>query len=345
MPDPHNSPDRGKGYTLSQLAEILNASLVGDEEIVIYGLSTLTNAQAGQLSFLANPTYKKYLANCRASAVILRAEDAETFDGNALITTNPYLSYAKLTALFAPLQSTPAIHSSAVVDNAASLGVNVSIGANVVVEPGAIIGDACSIGPGCVIGADSVIGNESLLHANVTIYSGVRIGQRAIIQSGVVIGSDGFGYASDGLGWTKIHQLGSVVIGDDVELGAGTCIDRGALDDTVIGNGVKMDNLVQIAHNVNIGDNTLLCGCSGVAGSTSIGSNCIIGGAVGIIGHLTIVDRVTITAGTLVTKSITEPGTYSSGTPLMNNEEWRKNAATFPRLYELYRNQKKRQKD
>lgn len=328
-------------FTLGYIAEFVGAQLRGDNEVVISGLATLTNARAGQLAFLANPQFRKYLSETQASAVILSAADAEAFTGHALLSDKPYLTFAKVTALFAPTITEPAIHPSAVIDPTAVIEAGVTVGANAVVEAKAVIGRGSRIGPCSVIGAGSVIGEQANIAANVSIYHGVRIGKRAIIHSAVVVGSDGFGFAPDGSNWVKIHQLGGVVIGDDVELGAATCIDRGALDDTVIGNGVKTDNLVHVAHNVVIGDNTLMCGCSGVAGSSRIGANCTIGGAVGIINHLTIADGVTVTAGTLVTKSIHTAGVYSSGTPLMTNSEWRKNAATFPRLYSLYQQSKR----
>ena len=344
MPIPASSANCDTVYTVSQLAQLIEATIQGDGEVQIHGLATLQSAGAGQLSFLANPTFKKYLATTEASAVILRPPDAQTFAGNALVVDNPYLAYARLSAIFAPQIPRTGVHTSAVVDNAADVGQNVAVGPHAVIEAGAVIGDACIIGAGSVIGRDCVIGEESIIYANVTVYHSVKIGARARIHSGVVIGSDGFGFAPQDRDWTKIHQLGGVVIGDDVELGAGTCIDRGALDNTEIGDGVKVDNLVHIAHNVRIGSHTILCGCSGIAGSTVVGANCIIGGAVGIINNLVIADGVTLTAGTLVTKSITDPGVYSSGTPLMANKEWRKNAATFPRLYELYQIHKKFQK-
>lgn len=341
MPDSTAPANRNREYSLSQLAEFVGATVRGDGRVTVRGLAPLGRALPHQLSFLANPSYKKQLASTQAAAVVMREQDSDGFIGNALLTANPYLAYAKLSALFSPQQQVASVHPSAVIDSSAQLGTDVSVGANAVIEAGALIGAGSQVGPGSVIGKNSTLGKGSTLHANVTIYHGVHIGERALIHSGVVVGSDGFGFAPDGNRWVKIHQLGGVVIGDDVELGAATCIDRGALDDTVLGNGVKTDNLVHIAHNVRIGDNTILCGCSGVAGSTVVGANCVIGGAVGIINQLTIVDGVTITAGTLVTKSIKTAGTYSSGTPFMHNTEWRKNAAVFPRLYDIYQNQKK----
>ncbi len=333
-----------KQFTVGELATIIDAKLQGNKDQIIHGLATLQQADSGQLSFLANPTFKKYLSTTQASAVILREQDSEGFEGNALIIDNPYLAYARLTALFNPVQHSIGIHPSASIDDSVQLGDKLSIGANVVIGADAVIGDNCVIGAGVVIGEGSSIGANSFFYPNVSVYHNVHMGEACIVHSGVVVGSDGFGFAPDGEKRVKIHQLGGVRIGNDVELGAGTCIDRGALDDTVLGDGVKTDNLVHIAHNVKIGNNTVMCGCSGVAGSSTIGNNCVIAGAVGIINHVTIVDDVTVTAGTLVTKSIKEPGVYSSGTPMMLNADWRKNAATFARLHGMYQNLKKLEK-
>lgn len=334
-----------QSYSLAYLANFLGATVNGDSDVAVVAIATLTSADDGEISFLANPQYKKYLATTKASAVILSPDDAAEFNGNALITNNPYLAYARLSELFTPNLYSPGIHASAVVHPSVEVGDDVCIGANAVVEANTKIGNGSCIGPGTVIGANCVLGEKVQLAANVSIYHKVRLGNRVIIHSGVVVGGDGFGFAEAEGKRIKIHQLGGVVIGDDVEIGAGSCIDRGALDDTILESGVKLDNLVQVAHNAIIGENSIMCGCSGVAGSTTIGPNCIIGGAVGIIGHLTIAANVTVTAGTLVTKSISEPGYYSSGTPMMTNSEWRKNAATFPRLYTLYQNLKKMEKN
>lgn len=326
------------GFPLVELAQHVGARLLGDESTLIHGLATLQDAEPGQLAFLANPQYRKYLGTTRASAVIMAPDQADAFQGNALLADNPYYTYAQLTALFAHEDGVAAgIHPSAVIGEQVSLGSKVRIGPNVTIEPGAVIGDDSSIAANCYIGAGTTIGAGSRLYANVSIYHGVHIGERAILHSGVVIGSDGFGFAPHAGGWEKIHHTAGVRIGDDVEIGAGTCIDRGALSDTLIGDGVKIDNLVQVAHGVKIGAHTVIAGCAGISGSTEIGSRCIIAGGVGIVGHIKIADDVTVTGMTLVSKSITEPGSYSSGTHMASTREWRRQAARFARLDELHR--------
>jgi UDP-3-O-[3-hydroxymyristoyl] glucosamine N-acyltransferase len=325
-------------YALQDLASILGAELVGDPDCQISGLNTLQDAEAGQLAFLANPAYQKYLATTQASAVIIHPKQAEAYTGNKLILNNPYLGYAKLSAEFAPVSVQAAgVHETAVVHPSATIADDAVIGPHVVIEAGVVIESGVKLGPGCVVGADSIIGASTRLHANVTVYHGVTIGKQGIFHSGSVVGSDGFGFAPGEGGWVKIHQLGSVVIGDRVEVGAGTTIDRGALDDTVLANGVILDNQVQIAHNVRLGENTAIAGCVAVAGSTTIGKNCTIGGKAGIIGHLTITDNVHVTAMSLVTKSISDSGSYSSGTGIDKSEKWRKNAARFAQLDKLAR--------
>jgi len=314
--------DSPAGRTLAVLAAHCDARLVGDSELTITGLATLPGA------------------------VILHPDFAADYDGNALVHSDPYLCYARLTELFAPAgPAAGAVHGSAVIASDASVADDASIGANAVVETGAVIESGAQIGAGSFIGAGSRIGRHTVIHPHATIYHDVHLGARCIIHSQVVIGSDGFGFARDGKQWIKIHQLGGVRIGDDVELGAGTCVDRGALSHTVIEAGVKTDNMVQIAHNVRIGSNTVIAGCSAVAGSTEIGANCMIAGAVGIVGHLRIADGVTITAMSLVTKSINEPGSYSSGTPLEPSRQWRRNAVRFSQLESMAQRLKKLEKD
>lgn len=335
-PQPLATADGGRAYRLQALAQFLGAHLQGDGDCLISGLATLEAAQAGELSFLANPVYRKYLPQCRATAVILQPALADAFSGNRLLLENPYLGYARLTRLFSTAPQPPAgVHPSAVVAAGASADASACIGAHAVIETGAQIGAGAHIGAGCFIGEHSVIGPGSRLHAGVAVYHGVSIGRDCTLHSGAVIGADGFGIVPGADGWVKIHQLGGVVIGDDVEIGANTTVDRGALDNTVIESGVKLDNQVHIAHNVRIGKNTAIAGCVGIAGSTAIGANCTIAGAAGIIGHLRIVDDVHITAMTLVTKSITKAGSYSSGTPLAHTREWRKNAVRFGQLEQI----------
>lgn len=324
-------------YTLAELTHGLDATIQGDPQCFIQGVATIQQAEAGRITFLMNPLYKKYLATTQASAVILLAEDADACPVNAVVCRDPYYIYAKIAAYFddKPIPM-PGIHPTAVIGKNCTIASSASIGANCVISDHVTIGADVIIGPGCVMGDESKIGDGSILHANVTLYHKILIGQRTIISSGTVIGSDGFGIAKHKGVWTKVPQLGRVVIGDDVEIGTNCSIDRGAIEDTVISNGVKLDNLIQIGHNVRIGDNTALAGCVGVSGSTTIGKNCLVGGSVGFAGHLTIADNVMITGGTAVTKSIREPGVYSSGVGgLVTNLEWRKNSARIQRLDKL----------
>ncbi|MBY6018167.1 UDP-3-O-(3-hydroxymyristoyl)glucosamine N-acyltransferase [Ferrimonas balearica] len=324
--------------TLAQLASALEARLQGNGDTLIEGVATLGNANASQIAFLANSKYRSHLDSTAAGAVILSEADAEHFSGNALIMANPYLGYAQVAQL---LDTTPdsaeGIHPTAVVHPEASLGDNVSLGANVVIEAGAIIGDNVQIGPGCVIGRGAQLGAGTKLWANVTVYHSVIVGQDCLVHSGAVIGSDGFGYANEKGQWVKIPQLGSVRIGDRVEIGANTCIDRGALDDTIIEEGVILDNLVQIAHNDVIGAHTAIAGATVLAGSTTIGKYCIIGGNSAIAGHLTIADGTHISGMTGVTGSIKEKGLYASPPPLQEAKQWRKNSVRMRQLDEMYR--------
>lgn len=320
-------------WTLQTLAELIDAQCVGAADCLITGLNTLQNASSGELAFLANPAYQKYLSTTKASAVILRSEAAKVYTGNKIISDNPYLSYARLSKIVdsAP-QESPGIHPTASVHETASIADDVSIGPNATIAAGVELAEGVVIGAGCCIGADTSIGARSRLNANVTIYHGVTIGSDVILHSGCVIGADGFGFAPSDVGWVKIHQLGGVMIGNRVEIGACTTVDRGALDDTIIADGAIIDNQVQIAHNVNIGENTAIAGCTGIAGSTVIGRNCTIAGAACIAGHLTIADGVHISAVTFVNKSITEPGSYSSGTLATSTAIWRRNAVRFGQL-------------
>ena len=325
-------------YTLGELAQRLGVRFHGDEGCEIDGVTTLTDARAGAITFLTNPRYRKYLSDTRAAAVILKDEDLEYCPVNALISDNPYLTYAHVSALFAPVFSpTAPVAPGACIAETASLGAGVRVGANAVIGEGAVLADGVSVGPGSVVGDNSRIGRDSVLKANVTVYHDCEIGERATIHSGAVIGSDGFGFANDKGRWVKIHQLGRVVIGNDVEIGANTTIDRGAIEDTVIGDNVIIDNLVQVAHNVRIGDYSAVAGCVGIAGSAEIGRHCAFGGGAGILGHLEIADGVTVTAMSLVTNSIKEPGVYSAGTPLEPKSHWQKNYVRFKQLDEMAR--------
>ena len=325
--------------TLADIALHLGITVSGNDNAQqpIRGLATLKEAQPDQVAFLANRAYLKDLATTKAAAVLLHPEHGKHCPVPRLEIDNPYLGYAKLSQLFDPLpaRDVVGIHPTAVVADDVKLGTDVSIQAHAVIEAGVVLGDRVVIGAGSVIGADSIIGEATRLHANVTLCHGVVIGKRGILQSGCVIGGDGFGFAHDGAGWHKIAQLGGVVLGDDVEVGSCSSIDRGALGDTVIGNDVKIDSQVQIAHNVIVGDHSALAGCVGIAGSTKVGKHCMLGGGVGLSGHLIICDGVQVTGMSLVTNSIHEPGVYSSGTGAMPNTQWRKNAVRFKQLDDI----------
>ena len=322
--------------TLGQLAEALGATLKGPEALQITGLATLQEAGPGQLSFLANPQYRKYLDNCQAGAVLLKAADAESFAGNALIVADPYQAYARISHLFDPKPKAVAgIHPSAVVAEDAQVDASASIGAFAVIESGARIEADVSIGAHCFIGARCVVGEGGWLAPRVTLYHDVVIGKRVVIQSGAVIGGEGFGFANEKGIWRKIAQIGGVTIGDDVEIGVNTAVDRGALSDTRIGDGVKLDNQIQIAHNVQIGDHTAMAACVGISGSTRIGKHCMLAGGVGLVGHIDICDNVFVSGMTMVTRSITEPGSYSSGTAMQPLADWRKSAARIRQLDDM----------
>lgn len=319
--------------TLGELATLLNAELRGDPQQSVIGIATLQHARPDQLSFLHTPRYRAQLANTQAGAVILSADNAAHCSVAALITTNPYLAYAKVARLFEALpQPYQGIHPSVVIGEGCTIHPGVSIDAHCVIGPGVTIEENAIIGAACVMGANSYIGASTRLWPRVTLYHGVHLGQRVIVHSGAVLGSDGFGLAKEREVWIKIPQLGGVIVGDDVEIGANTTIDRGALDDTVLAQGVKLDNQVQIGHNVRIGDHTAVAGCVGIAGSATIGKRCAIGGGAGVLGHLTITDDVLITAGTGVGKSITEPGVYSSTIYAQPATLWRKIVARIYRL-------------
>lgn len=322
--------------TLGQLAEALGATLKGSEALQITGLATLQEAGPGQLSFLANPQYRKYLDNSHAAAVLLKAADAESFAGNALIVADPYLAYARISHLFDPKPKAVAgIHPSAVVAEDAQVDASASVGPFAVVESGARIGANVSIGAHCVIGARCVVGEGGWLAPRVTLYHDVTIGKRVVIQSGAVIGGEGFGFANEKGVWRKIAQIGGVTIGDDVEIGVNTAVDRGALSDTRIADGVKLDNQIQIAHNVQIGEHTAMAACVGISGSTRIGKHCTIAGGVGMVGHIDVCDNVFVSGMTMVTRSITEPGAYSSGTAMQPLADWRKSAARIRQLDDM----------
>lgn len=320
-------------FTLSELAQRLDAELKGDGNQIITGPNTLQAATATQISFLANASYRSQLADTKAAAVIVNAQMAESVPSSALVVANPYLAFARLSQLFdnRPVMLA-GIHPTAIIAASAQLADDVKIAANVVIGEHCVIGAGTEIGAGTVIGDHCVLGTDCLLRANVTLYHDVVLGERVRIHSGSVIGADGFGFAPDKGQWHKIAQLGGVRIGNDVEIGANTCVDRGALGDTVIGDHVILDNQIQIAHNVQIGAGTAIAACSGIAGSTRIGARCTIAGGVGIAGHLDICDGVHIAAMALISKSITAPGAWASGTAQMPVQDWRRSATRFRQL-------------
>lgn len=320
-------------FTLGAIAQKLNLELKGSADIAISGVCALAPGKPGHLSFLADSTHRKSLTSTQAAAVILSAEDARDFSGNALIARRPHPAFARAAALFEHRVAVPVgVHATAWVHPDAQLGADVAIGAQCVVEAGAKIGPGCELGPCTVVGAGAELGQDTRLGANVTIYPRVRIGRRCHIEAGAVIGSRGFGLAWDGDHWIEIPQLASVVIGDDVEIGANSCVDRGALDDTTIADGVKIDNQVQVGHNNHIGAHAAIAGCTGIAGSNEIGARCRIGGGVGISDHVRIPDDTVITGFSMVAKSVLESGVYSSQVPVVAAVEWRRQLARIRQL-------------
>ncbi len=324
--------------TLGELAVRFGCSLKGDPDARVARVATLEDAGPDAVTFLANPKYRRHLSKTRAGAVIIEQRLAEACPGAALIAVNPYATYARIAALLHPAPTVAAgIHPSAIVDPLARIDPTAAVAARAVIEANVVVGPRAVIGPGCVIMQGARVGADTRLVASVTLCHEVGIGERCLLHPGAVIGADGFGLAPDRGEWIKVPQIGSVQIGNDVEIGASTTIDRGAIGDTVIGDGVKLDNQVQIAHNVRIGAHTAMAGCAGVAGSTTIGQRCMIGGMVGIAGHLTICDDVMLTGLSFVSSSIRKPGYYSSGLPIDETARFRKNAARFYQLDDMAR--------
>ena len=322
--------------TLGEIVERLGGEAVGESPAKLTGVATLDSAGPSEIAFLANPKYRSRLGQTRAGAVILGPGDRDAAAIPRIVTDNPYAYYARTVALFHPEPpAVPGVHPTAQVHAEAIVAPSAEVAAHVVIGPRARIGDGVRLGAGTVIGANVSIGEGSRLHPRVTIYEGCTVGARCVLHSGVVIGADGFGMARAEGRWIKIPQVGAVVLGDDVEVGANTCIDRGALDDTVIEEGVKLDNLIQVGHNCRIGAHTVIAGCTGISGSVTVGKHCMIGGGVGLVGHISIADHVTLSGMTFVTKSITEPGTYTSGFPALPHAEWLKNAVHLRRLHTL----------
>lgn len=313
---------------LGEIVERLGGELVGDAQIPIRQVATLKSAGADQISFFSQGKYRDDLMKTRAGAVIVSDSERDATARPRIVCRDPYYYFAQLSLLLNPTEPVRAgIHPSAIVAVGADIDPSAHIGPGCVIETEVCIKANVSIGPGCMIGAGSKIGKDSRLHSRVSLYAGCKLGQRVIVHSGAVLGADGFGYAPHEGRWLKIPQIGGVLIGDDVEIGANTTIDRGALDDTIIEVGVKLDNQIQIGHNVRIGEHTAVAGCTGIAGSTTIGRHCMIGGAAMIGGHLNIADRVVISGGTWVTRSIDEPGMYGSVIPATPIREWRRTVA------------------
>ena len=323
---------------LGDLAVRFGLELRGDPDAVVHGVATLQDAGAGDLSFLANPRYRRYLPTTGATAVVLNAADAAECPANVLVASNPYAAYARIAStLYHDAVAPPGVHPSAVVEPGATLGRDVTIGAQVYLGAGVVLGDGVQIGPGSVLDGTITVGDGSRLVARVTLVGEVSIGRRALIHPGAVLGADGFGLAPDRDGWVKVPQIGGVRLGDDVEIGANTTIDRGAIGDTVLENGVKLDNQIQVGHNVTIGAGTAIAAQTGISGSTTIGRGCLIAGKVGIAGHIEIGDRVIVLGNTSVTGSIREPGTYASMIPAEEAGRWRRTVARLHRLDDLNR--------
>ncbi len=323
-------------YSIAQIADHIDARVVGDENQIISAINSLTDAQPGEISFLSDKRLQQELMNTQASAVLVNEAAAKHCPVTAIIVDNPYAAYARTATLLYPQHMhLPGIHPSAIVDNNASIDITARVGPGTVVEAGVVIEADAQIGPNCVIGQNAYIGKQTILIASVTINNDCKLGERNLLHPGVVIGSDGFGQANDNGKWIKIPQLGRVIIGDDVEIGANTAIDRGAIKDTVIEDGVRIDNLVQIAHNVRIGADSVIAGQTGISGSTRIGKSCMFGGTVALAGHLTITDHVILAGRSEVRQSIDKPGMYGSGTPLEPMKKWLKSAARFKQLDEM----------
>lgn len=325
-------------FTLGELAEATSTTVRGDSGRVIVAVASIEEANNDQISFIRDRKYAGFMATSQAGALILTADLANDYRGDCLVSPNPYLTYAQVVSLLNPVRKPePGVSPSAVLADNVVLEEGVHIGANAVIAAGCGIGRGTVIGAGCVLGEGCQVGADGLLHPNVTLAAQTLVGDRVILHSGVVLGADGFGFVSQTSGWYKIPQIGRVVLGDDVEIGANTTIDRAAMGDTRIGNGVKLDNLIHIAHNVQIGDHTVIAACTGIAGSAKIGSRCQISGMCSIAGHLTVADGTTITATSFVINSITEPGVYSSGTTVDEHAAWRRNAVRFRQLDQLNR--------
>jgi UDP-3-O-[3-hydroxymyristoyl] glucosamine N-acyltransferase len=321
---------------LGELAERFDCELIGDPDVVVDTVGSLTNAGPNALSFLTSSAFKRQLSSTKAAAVILRAADAKDASTAVLIDDNPYACYARMAAVVCPApEMKPGVHSSAVIAATANVAETAHIAANAVIEDGATIGEDSYIGPGAVVGPNCVIGNNCRLNANVTFVRDVTIGDRCIFHSGSVVGADGFGNALTADGWIKVPQVGGVRVGDDVEIGSNTTIDCGAIDDTVIENGVRLDNLIQIGHNVHIGEHTAMATACAIAGSARIGKRCMFAGMVGMAGHIEVCDDVVVNGKGMISRSITEPGAYASNFPIEPVRDWNRRVAKIRRLDKL----------
>lgn len=321
-------------HTLAELAVLCDGRVAGDETVRIKNVAKLESATASDIAYISEKKYLALLETTRAGAVILKESYQDHYRGNSIIVPDPHLAYAKIAQLLYPLPFPGAeIHQDAVVDPAANIARSAFVGPAAVVEAGAAIGERAYIGPGCVIGRNAKIGEDSWLYPRVVVADDCVVGNRCVIQAGAVIGGDGFGYAQDEQRrWIRIPQVGRAILGDDVEIGANTTVDRGAQGDTVIGNGVKIDNLCQIAHNVQVGENSIMAGQSGIAGSSKIGKRFAIGGQAGVHGHITVADDVTLAGRSNLAKSVREPGVYSSAIRAEKLEAWQRIAARIRRL-------------
>ena len=323
----------GQTITSGDLVNKLGGELIGDSNLLINSVASLESAHQNSISFFNNPKYSDLLKSTKAAVVIINRVDLPDRSGTSIVIDNPYLYFAKVSQLLNTSKTLKKeIHKSAIIHPSCKLGQDVYIGPNVVIEENVSLGDDVIIHAGSIIESDSAIGNASVIHPHVVIKANTIIGKNCILYAGCIIGSDGFGYAKDDSKWLAIPQIGRVLLGDNVDIGSNSTIDRGALDDTIISSGVKIDNLVQIGHNCLVGENTIIAGCVGIAGSAKIGKNCAIGGAAMILGHLSITDNVTISPGSMITRSIKTSGTYTALMPFQDHETWLKTAAKIKRL-------------
>ena len=325
-----------QAISVSDIATLIGAEVIGDKSVVVDNIATLQNANSSSIAFLSNKKYKKHLTSTQAGVIIISAEFRDDCPTTGLLVKDPYIAYAKLTRqLFPESNEGGSIHPTAIISDSAVVDANATIAAHVIIKENVTIAAGVSIGENSFVGKDVTIAPATKIFPNVSILDGTTIGSRCCIYPGAVIGSDGFGFANEQGEWAKVRQLGNVVLGDDVEVGANTTIDRGALEDTEIADGVKLDNLIQVAHNVKIGKHSALAACTGLAGSTIIGDYCTVGGGCGFSGHLELTDNVHITGFTMVTKSIHESGVYSAGTSATAAAKWRKNHARLHQLDEM----------